>query len=151
MEKEKTIIIGVIIVLLLIVIIFQKCLYQSDVYKSFLNGYWEASHEFCDEADIESAHAWFNTDDRSVYFIMHLGDDEFIINKITDYQLKGDFMKTDVNTLECNITFDEDIEPLPQDCKIRIDLKDGALALYDEEDTLALMLYKNCKATCGTL
>ena len=119
---------------------------QTCLYDRYIDGFWEASTKFCGDSGLKMAAAYFNPNEKTVYIIMEKEDGTLILNKIFVYKFSGSFFSPDDHV----ITFDEDMDLFPKKCNIKINLATGEIVLYDE-DTIYLKLYKNSKATAGTV
>ena len=137
---KKILIIAVVCV---VAMYYLTTLDQTD----FLDGYWESSLAFCQKSDIKNAQIYFH--DTSAYIIIE-GKQELIINKCVDFTtrrcLKSFIGDDDIYTIQ----FSEDVEPLPQELELRVNVNCGLLGLF-KDGTLYLELFKNNKATNGII
>jgi len=151
--------IGIIIVVILLIILSSAIPYHKHVcHKSFLKGFWQAPITFCKNSDIGSACAYITED--TIYMIMIDNSNNVMINNYVPYTLSYVHNVKSWNPL--NNTYMEyeievtDLDPLPSSMKLRIDMYNGILMFYTEDDetdksTIYLQLLKNNNATTGIL
>jgi hypothetical protein len=139
-----------VVTIISLILIFATYEYQKySMYDHMLNGYWEASATFCNKSEIKSAQAFFNDD--NVYFIIE-GYNGVLLNKCLEFTRSPD-VATNVfksDNIEYAMEFDDDVDPLPRECRMVMSLTNGLLGFYVDE-TLYMELYKNNKLTVGTL
>ena len=137
---------AITIALVLVVIVYFVAIEHEAhaVHRKFIEGYWDASATFCERSGIESAQVYFRDD--TVYLLLDEGD-HIVLKKCVDVAF------TPVWWGDCvswRVKFAEEVDPLPQECELRLDPERGMIGLFQDE-TLYLELFKNTKATAGVV
>lgn len=136
------------LVIIVIVLVFVHFNSYSTLYRDFMYGYWIASDDYCEQADISSMMLFIGDEDdkkgrRTAYLIIN--------NDITNQMLTLDMSRpshpmspssmSTKCTVRTKIEFEEDCG-IPLELTFEFDLLDGTLKLHDGE-TMYGMLYKN--------
>jgi len=163
----KTIVVLIILSLLLIIYVSNK---YNEIYlmNKYMFGSWESDIKFNKDADLKSLKVfvgepkesinYFNifnpmkTITRDCYFHMDGnnmdGSIKNIMSKILimKYGLNDYKSKKDVYTLKVKYDFEED-DPIKNDLFLELDIINGYMKLYDTNDKLYAMLYKDNSST----
>jgi hypothetical protein len=150
-------------IILAVVVITVICLIGIELYRTsynkvnqcgeFINGFWKADPGWCSRAGISNAYATINFFPKQkygvIYLIMQNNEGEIVDNDSytfkTNVSMKEMVLNNNGNT-ECNLMFQDNKNPVsgmfPLSCKLRIDIKNGVIALHDGT-TVYLELYKD--------
>lgn len=171
-EINKSTVINVIIVciiLLLLIIIYVSNKYNEIHHISkYMFGSWESDIKFNKDADLKSLKVFigepkesinhfsiFNpmkTITRDSYFHMDGNNSDGSIKNIMSkillmkYGLNDYKSKNDVYTMKVKYDFEED-DPIKNDLYLELDIINGYMKLYDSNDKLYAMLYKDNSST----
>jgi hypothetical protein len=119
----------------------------------FINGFWKADPGWCAKAGISNAYATINFFPEQkygvIYLLMQNGDGQIVDNDSykfkTTVTMKEMLFNSQGNT-ECHLVFQDGKNPVsgafPMSCKLRVDIRNGVLALHDD-NTVYLELYKD--------
>ena len=115
--------------------------------KCVLGGFWSAPTQFCMKSGLKDANVLINPDDSTMFIVMN-NCDGIILSKIVGYSLSGNGFS---ENMEGVLTFDEPVLPLPDSCNVKINVNEGMMGLYDNDDKVLMVLYKDNKSTAGVL
>jgi hypothetical protein len=131
-----------LVIIVLIMLIFDK---YYRMRKCILGGFWSAPAQFCMQSGLKDASVLINPDDGTMFVIMS-NCDGIVLSKIVGYHLSGNGFS---ETIEGVLTFDESMKPLPDSCNVKINVNDGMMGLYDDDNNVVMVLYKDNKSTAG--
>lgn len=120
---------------------------RHQAHRDLIDGFWDASQAFCLRSGVEGANALFR--DGRVYLLITEGD-RVILNKCVGVTLSPKWWSGEGSESCWRVTFSEDVDPLPQECELRLDPERAMLGLFDD-DIVHLELFKNAKATAGVV
>jgi hypothetical protein len=142
------------IIIIILICIISKLLYAKITdHKTFLEGFWESSSEFCEKSDLQGAFIYLSYDDENTcwMYILLNSSSETKLNLCIPVDLKNNVLHNiGHDNIEFDIIANEDISPLPQEMKCRVNINNGVMMLY-HEDTIHLELFKNNKASLGLM
>lgn len=121
------------------------------MHRKFLEGYWESSVDFCKKSDLQSAQTYISYDDDNqcwMYILLN-SHTETKLNICVPIKICQNLLNNILyDNIEFTISSEEDISPLPQTMKCRVNINNGIIVLY-QDDIIQLELFKNNKASLG--
>lgn len=134
-----------IIVVLVIVIIFMYFMI-SLTWDKYMEGMWKSTDEFAEQSDIDVA--WLYLGDKSSYhtrlgYLIMYGDEEVIFNKKFKMKIYPGINISNTITRKIDLVFDEPDENIPEKLTMSIDLIDGKMILYDNEQVYLSVIKNN--------
>lgn len=138
-----------VILIIIIVFFLNSEREKHDMYDDLLDGYWEAPMTFCAKSGLKSAQIYFR---ESTAYLLVEDEDKVLLNKCIGFDKSRRYVDNvrTTDAVEYDITFDESVDPLPKQSRMRVSLKSGLLGLF-VDNTLFLEMFKNNKATSGII
>lgn len=142
-SQELTIFLCVVVIFLIILIISNN----SKMRKCFIGGFWSAPAQFCMKSGLKDAYMLIKPEDENMFIVMN-NTEGMVLSKIVGYKLSGSGFS---DTMEGRLTFDESVAPLPDSCNVKINVSEGMMGMYDDNDKVIMVMYKDNKSTAGVV
>jgi hypothetical protein len=142
-SQELTIFLCIVVIFLIISMVSNNIKMR----KCFIGGFWSAPAQFCMKSGLKDAYMLIKPEDENMFIVMN-NTEGMILSKIVKYKLSGSGFS---DTMEGRLTFDKSVEPLPESCNVKMNVSEGMMGLYDDNDKVIMVMYKDNKSTAGVV
>ena len=142
--NHKHLLYGAIVILVIIIIVMYFM--HSSTWDKYMEGMWKSTDEFAEQSDIDVA--WLYLGDKNSYhtrlgYLIMYGDDEVIFNKKFKMKIYPGISLINPITRKIDLIFDEPDDNIPEKLTMCIDLIEGKMILYDNEQVYLSVIKNN--------